>query len=646
MTVLGIVAAVAVSGLLQGLLFGVSATAPWAYAAVAAVLGAIALAATALPVHRAASIDPVSSLRWGGMVVALLAAPGGAGATAAAQARAEVFAPDVVSAGNVYRGSFTPDGRTLFFFKRIGSAASEEYRIFRSRLVGGAWSRPDTVQLGAAYHSDLYPAISADGRRLVFSSYRPVPGARDVHNAHLWYADATADGWGEPVFIGVSEPGYYHPQPQLLRDGSLVFKRISPDWRTQQQFIARWDGQAYRSPVPLPVYERWKAWREDLTLQEATLAPDGSYALLMIAQRNAAGRAGPPDIWVTLRGTDWSEPRPLGAGVNSAGTENFPFFSADGATLYFVRDFGAFYRVDAAAAIGGLTAPPGSPFSPHLLPEAYERARIVDRMRFAQRMSRAEQSSSVGLGGEARSVVHGLATTEARVIDVSYPAATDFDTHAHEEGYLCPVTEGDYVEWEPSRERGEHRFGDDLVLDAGSRHAVRTGPTGCRIIHVTGGRARARTGPLTAGILWQIARTVERADLSHDSEILDLESLLHELEPRGAPARCGPWLAIVRERIRDEYRKDTSLADLADEADRHPAHVARAFKAAWGMTAGEYLRRVRVAAAVRLLRDSDEPIAWVALATGFADQSHLGRWMRRYVGHTPGAIRNRGGRGA
>lgn len=291
----------------------------------------------------------------GGMAVALLAAPGGAGATAAAQVRAEVFAPDVMSAGNVYRGSFTSDGRTFFFFKRVGSASSEEYRIFRSRLAGGVWSTPDTVRLGASYHSDMYPAISEDGRRLVFSSYRLVPGTREVHNAHLWYADATDDGWGEPVFIDVSEPGYYHAQPDLLRDGSLVFKRISPDWRTQQQFIARWDGRAYRSPQPLPVYERWKAWREDLTLQEATLAPDGSYALLMMARRDAAGRAGPPDIWVTLRGTDWSEPRPLGAGVNSAGTENFPFFSPDGATLYFVRDFGAFYRVDAAAAIGGST---------------------------------------------------------------------------------------------------------------------------------------------------------------------------------------------------------------------------------------------------------------------------------------------------
>jgi predicted permease len=60
---IGVVAALAVSGVLRGLLFGVSATAPWAYAAVAVGLGLTALVGTALPALGAASIDPVASLR-------------------------------------------------------------------------------------------------------------------------------------------------------------------------------------------------------------------------------------------------------------------------------------------------------------------------------------------------------------------------------------------------------------------------------------------------------------------------------------------------------------------------------------------------------------------------------------------------------
>jgi predicted permease len=67
MTVVGVAvglgAAVAVSGVLQSLLFGVSATAPGTYVGVAVAMALVAMAATALPAHRAASIDPVTPLR-------------------------------------------------------------------------------------------------------------------------------------------------------------------------------------------------------------------------------------------------------------------------------------------------------------------------------------------------------------------------------------------------------------------------------------------------------------------------------------------------------------------------------------------------------------------------------------------------------
>lgn len=61
--VVGVVAALTLSGVLQSMLYGVSATEPLAYVSVVVLLGLVALSATALPAHRAASIDPVASLR-------------------------------------------------------------------------------------------------------------------------------------------------------------------------------------------------------------------------------------------------------------------------------------------------------------------------------------------------------------------------------------------------------------------------------------------------------------------------------------------------------------------------------------------------------------------------------------------------------
>ncbi len=67
MTVVGIVAGcltfLGAAGLLQTLLYGVSVTSPGIYVGVALALGAAAMAGSALPAMRAASIDPVKSLR-------------------------------------------------------------------------------------------------------------------------------------------------------------------------------------------------------------------------------------------------------------------------------------------------------------------------------------------------------------------------------------------------------------------------------------------------------------------------------------------------------------------------------------------------------------------------------------------------------
>lgn len=60
---IGIPAAVATSGTIQSLLFGLEATDPRAVAASAAILAAVALAAAAVPARRASRIDPLVALR-------------------------------------------------------------------------------------------------------------------------------------------------------------------------------------------------------------------------------------------------------------------------------------------------------------------------------------------------------------------------------------------------------------------------------------------------------------------------------------------------------------------------------------------------------------------------------------------------------
>lgn len=106
------------------------------------------------------------------------------------------LAPELSAPGSLFRGILSPGGNELLYFKRV-SNNGEDYRIFRSRRSGLQWSPGEQLVIGSGGHSDLYPTVSADGSRLVFSSYRPLPGADSArHNAHLWIAERTGDGWG------------------------------------------------------------------------------------------------------------------------------------------------------------------------------------------------------------------------------------------------------------------------------------------------------------------------------------------------------------------------------------------------------------------------------------------------------------------
>lgn len=262
------------------------------------------------------------------------------------EVKAELFGAGVLSVGEVYRGSFTPDGRAFYYFKKV-TPEREDYRIFVSHLRAGKWSESERVGLGGDY-SDLYPAISKDGKRMVFSSYRPAPGDTSPKpNAHLWYVERKGTGWGEPVFMAAANTlGHYHSWVEFGPDAALYFRRTTPDWSSTETLLTRWNGKEFAPPVPYADALRWKNWRSDVRVAGASPGPGGKLIFLDVATRNLKTGRGASDIWVSFkRGQDWTEPKPLGAGINSDGYDVFPFFSPDGKELYFVRDFAAFYRV-------------------------------------------------------------------------------------------------------------------------------------------------------------------------------------------------------------------------------------------------------------------------------------------------------------
>lgn len=78
---------------------------------------------------------------------------------------------------------------------------------------------------------------------------------------------------------------------------------------------------------------------------------------------------------------------------------------------------------------------------------------------------------------------------------------------------------------------------------------------------------------------------------------------------------------------------------LADVVSFSRSHFSRAFKRSLGVPPMAYVLTRRVERAKLMIATTREQLTEIALACGFADQSHLNRSFRRVVGTTPGLWR-------
>ena len=127
---------------------------------------------------------------------------------------------------------------------------------------------------------------------------------------------------------------------------------------------------------------------------------------------------------------------------------------------------------------------------------------------------------------------------------------------------------------------------------------------------------------------------------------LSIEGLTLEIlawlarHPGPAPGGSLPaWLREARDLLHDRFAERITLAEIAQQVDIHPVHLARTFRKRLRCSPGEYQRRLRVEHAGRQLATTRRSLADIAAAAGFADQAHFSRVFKDHTGLTPGGYR-------
>jgi hypothetical protein len=240
-----------------------------------------------------------------------------------------VFAPGVVSTGDVFASTFSPDGRTVYF-TRVRPGAP--FAIMTSSFVGGAWTTPVIAPFSGTYR-DLDPAMSPDGRRLYFSSYRPLSDAPGdtATRADTWYVDREGDGWSAPRRIeGAVNSAEIDMYPSATRSGALYFDSFRSPNHRRQVYRAAPSGAGWETPELLP-----PSINADSGASNLFVDPDERF---VIFAANRPGGRGAADLYISWRdASEWTTPLNLGPRVNTADVEFCPSVSNGGKMLYFTR---------------------------------------------------------------------------------------------------------------------------------------------------------------------------------------------------------------------------------------------------------------------------------------------------------------------
>jgi AraC family transcriptional regulator len=244
--------------------------------------------------------------------------------------------------------------------------------------------------------------------------------------------------------------------------------------------------------------------------------------------------------------------------------------------------------------------------------------------------------------------INGFALTES-----VYRPHDAVPTHEHERAFFYLVLDGSSCD---TTHRGTHSCtpGTLVYHPPEESHSNRWHGGGGRCFHIEipperlelRGSASAlhHSSHFDRGLQARLAQQLYREFRCRDAaSALALEGLALELIAsvhRGAYAtgrsRKHPqWLANAHDAARDRCAEELTVAKLARESGVHPAHFARAFRAAYRCSVGEFVRCARVERACEQLRRGGVSIARVANDLGFYDQSHFTRSFKRVVGLTP-----------
>ena len=240
----------------------------------------------------------------------------------------EIFAPGIISRGYFERSVvFSPSQDELYFQLRVLGFTSV---LLSMKQIKGRWTEPETALFsGIPEYLDDGPFFAPDGRRLFFTSTRPLAGKDGVKkDSDIWILSKTNSQWGRPLPAGSPLNSDFDDDYPTLSASNNVYFCSNRDGNydlymstTSEKGFS--EPQRLGSPVNTENYEG-----------HPFIAADESY---LIFSSDRPGQLGEADLYISFKRKDgqWLEPINMGNKINTPFHEVAPYVSPDGHYLFF-----------------------------------------------------------------------------------------------------------------------------------------------------------------------------------------------------------------------------------------------------------------------------------------------------------------------
>jgi len=157
-----------------------------------------------------------------------------------------------------------------------------------------------------------------------------------------------------------------------------------------------------------------------------------------------------------------------------------------------------------------------------------------------------------------------------------------------------------------------------------------------------GGRTRDRSEAILANMvsahgIRRLILLLELLELlAHSRQLTEISSEGFLVEPKAYSSdRIGVACAHIEQRLSGPIR----VPELARKLGLSESAFSRLFKKCTNSTVPQYVNRLRIAHACRLLAETDQTVSEIARACGYLSPAHFQRQFRKYHHRTPQAYR-------